>query len=173
MTGAVTVPSAATLARRVVASLAPQELLSFEELAAPYLADPHRSGRLLSRRQDEPLNFDPGEAVTVATPVVALVCASVVTALSEGFADSVRSRVGRLLRRSAARLRRGGETGAQALSADTAITAAAPVWTTAHLAKVRKIVRSRAVGLGLRRAKAEALADAVVGELVRLHDKDA
>jgi hypothetical protein len=159
---AVVVPSAELLARKVIGVVAPDELPSFAQVARVYLDDPRRAERRWRRKHDNPAGFGPAGAVALVTPVVALVSGSVVTALSDGADGSVRTRTATMLRRLTGRRRR-------------AVAAApprmVPDWSIVQLAEVRRVALERGIGLGLRPARAEVIADAVVGELVRSRDQ--
>lgn len=78
-----TVPSTEELARQLVEVLAPEELPTFAAVAAPYLEDARRAERRLRQAHDDPLGFGLGDVAVMATPVIALVSGSVVTALSD------------------------------------------------------------------------------------------
>ncbi|WP_283136999.1 hypothetical protein [Rhizohabitans arisaemae] len=146
------------LARRVVERLVPEESDAFALVAAPYLADPRGAERRLLRPADDPLGFDIGDALALATPVVTLVCGAVVNSLAQSAADEVTRRTGGLARRMFRRVTgRGGE------SAEDPPTA----WTPGQLAEVRRIALARAVHLGRSNREAEEIADAIVSELVR------
>ncbi|HEY0641066.1 MAG TPA: hypothetical protein VGD67_25825 [Pseudonocardiaceae bacterium] len=157
------VPTAEQLARRLVTAVAPDELPAFDAVATPYLAEPAAAERRLRRAQDDPLGFGLGDVVAMATPVIALVSASVVTALSDGLADSMRAGGRSVLRRVRARFG-GGTVAPQALPAGGG-------WSAEQLAEVRRIALARATRLGMATENAEALADAVVGELLRQRDE--
>jgi hypothetical protein len=147
--------TAEELARRVVAATAPAELPTFDVVAAPYLEDPARAERRL-RGDDTALGFGLGDLVEIATPVVALVSGSVVSALSDGLSDAVRDGAGKLFRKVTRR--KPPEVEASALSG-------------ADLAEVRQVALGRAKELGLPADKAEALADSIVVALL-LGDED-
>lgn len=157
------VPSTEELARQLVEVLVPEELPTFAVVAAPYLEDARRAERRLRQAHDDPLGFGLGDVAVMATPVIALVSGSVVTALSEGVADSVRGAAGKLLHRWVHRVRRrAGRLAPQSPTTE---------WTTAQLAEVRQVAFTRAQDLGMKQGKAEALADAVVGALLRRQEE--
>ncbi|MGH3864124.1 hypothetical protein [Actinokineospora sp.] len=150
------VPSARELAHELVETLAPEELPSFALVAEPYLTDPRRAEKQL-RDHDDPMGFGLGDALAMATPVIALVSGSVVTALSDSVAASVRDAGGKLVRK---------------------LTRKKPVelppakeWTSEQLDEIREVALARALDLGMKKAKAETLADALVGALLRRRDK--
>ncbi|MFD9739504.1 hypothetical protein [Umezawaea sp. NPDC059074] len=143
------------LAKRVVEAVAPGELASFEPVAAPYLDHPARAERRLRRGDDDPLGFGLGDAVEMVTPVVALVSGSVITALSDGFGEAVKGGVGKVFRK---------------LTKRRAVEAPVRAWSEDELAKVRATALVRAKALGVREAKAEALADAIVVALLLERD---
>ncbi|WP_436496293.1 hypothetical protein [Actinokineospora sp. HUAS TT18] len=144
------VPTVRDLARELVETLAPEELPTFDAVAEPYLTDPRRAERRL-RDHDDPMGFGLGDALAMMTPVIALVSGSVVTALSDTLSDSLRSQGAKLLRK---------------VTKKKELPPAAE-WSAEQLAEVREIALKRALDLGMKPGKAEALADAVVGALVR------
>ncbi|SDH83093.1 hypothetical protein SAMN05192558_105254 [Actinokineospora alba] len=148
------VPSARELAHDLVETLAPEELPSFALVAEPYLTDPRRAEKQL-RDHDDPMGFGLGDALAMATPVIALVSGSVVTALSDSVAASVRDAGGKLVRK----LTRKKEL------------PPAQEWTPEQLDEIREVALARALDLGMKKAKAETLADALVGALLRRRDK--
>lgn len=150
--------SAHDLARRVVESIAPTELPSFPLVAAPYLTHPARSERELRRDHDDPLGFGLGEAVEMVTPVVALVSGSVITALSDGIGEAVKTGAGKFFRGFTRR---------------RAVEAPLQQWTNDELARVRATALVRAKALGVNEQRAEALADAIVVALLLERDERA
>lgn len=163
MTSPLAVPSVEELARQLVEALVPEEVPTFAVVAAPYLGDSRRAERRLRQAHDDPLGFGLGDVAAMATPVIVLVSGSVVTALAEGVADSVRSTAAGFLRRMVHRVRRRG--GRLAPGSPTM------EWTMDHLTAVRQVALTRAQDLGMEQSKAEALADAVVGALLRRQDE--
>jgi hypothetical protein len=151
------VPSARELAHELVEALAPEELPSFALVAEPYLTDPRRAEKQL-RDHDDPMGFGLGDALAMATPVIALVSGSVVTALSDSVAASVRDAGGKLVRKITRK-------------AKPHELPAAPEWTPEQLDEIREVALARALDLGMKKAKAATLADALVGALLRRRDK--
>lgn len=145
-------PSTAELARLVVGKLAPEELGSFELVAAPYLANPRARERDVRSHHDDPLGFGAGEALAMLTPVAVFVSATVTAALADLVKEESRrgivSLVRRLLRRKASAAAAGGGAG----------------WTVEQLAAVRRVAVEKGRELGA--AKPEAIADAILGALV-------
>lgn len=162
MAASTTVRTADELARRVVRKIAPEELPSFDIVAAPYLESPEQAERRLRQAHDDPLGFGLADVVALATPVVALVSGSVITAVSDSVGKAVRDGAVGALRKAWRKLRR--------KPLEPLELPSTPL-TTAQLAEVRQIALERALSLGMKRQKAEALADAVVAALV-LRDND-
>ena len=162
MVASTTVRTADELARRVVRKIAPEELPSFDVVAAPYLESPKQAERRLRRAHDDPLGFGLGDIVAMATPVIALVSGSVITAVSDSVGKAVRDGTGNAMRRAWRKLR-----GKQLKPLELPST---PL-TTSQLAEVRQIALARALSLGMKQQKAEALADAMIAALV-LRDND-
>ncbi|MEV6241015.1 hypothetical protein [Lentzea sp. NPDC051838] len=162
MAASTTVRTADELARRVVRRIAPEELPSFDIVAAPYLETPEQAERRLRRAYDDPLGFGLGDIVAMATPVVALVSGSVITAVSDSVGKAVRDGTTNAVRRTWRKLR--------GKPAEPLELLATPL-TTSQLAEVRQIALERALSLGMKQQKAEALADAVLAALV-LRDND-
>ncbi|MFI6096608.1 hypothetical protein ACIA8G_13690 [Lentzea sp. NPDC051213] len=157
MVASTTVRTADELARRVVRKIAPEELSSFDIVAAPYLENPRQAERRLRQAHDDPLAFGPGDIVALATPVIALVSASVITAVSDSVGQAVRDSTAGALRKAWRKIRR--------KPLEPLELPSTPL-TTAQLAEIREIALQRALALGMKRQKAEALADAVVAALV-------
>lgn len=164
MVASTTVRTADELARRVVRKIAPEELPSFDIVAAPYLESPEQAERRLRRAYDDPLGFGLGDIVAMATPVVALVSGSVITAVSDSVGKAVRDGTTSTMRKAWRKLR--GKPAEPLELPSTPLT-------TAQLAEVRRIALERALSLGMKQQKADALADAVVAALVlRENDQD-
>lgn len=157
-----TVRTVDELARRVVRKIAPEELPSFEIVAAPYLENPKQAERRLRQAHDDPLGFGLGDIVAMATPVIALVSGSVITAVSDSVGKAVQQGTTNAARKAWRKLR--GKPAEPLELPSTPLT-------TPQLAEVRKIALDRALSLGMEQQKAEALADAVVAALV-LRDND-
>jgi hypothetical protein len=147
------------LAREVVRLIAPEELVSFAEVSSPYLENPRRAERRWRKAHDDSLGFGVGDIAELVTPVIVLVSGSVVTALSDSLVDSVRGGVDRMVRRVFGRFRRRPAAEALALPVSEL--------TEEQLSVVRTIALAHARKLGMGKAKAEVLADAIVGALVR------
>ncbi|WP_434440053.1 hypothetical protein [Lentzea sp. E54] len=142
--------------------IAPEELPSFDIVAAPYLESPRQAERRLRQSHDDPLGFGPGDIVAMATPVIALVSASVITAVSDSVGRAVRDGTANAARKAWRKLR--GKPAEPLELPSTPLT-------TAQLAEVRQIALERALSLGMKQQKADALADAVIAALV-LRDND-
>jgi hypothetical protein len=162
MAASTTVRTADELARRVVRKIAPEELSSFDIVAAPYLQSPKQAERRLRQAHDDPLGFGLGDIVAMATPVIALVSGSVITAVSDSVGKAVTDSTTNAVRKAWRKLR--GKP-------DTPLELPPTPLTTAQLAEVRQIALERALSLGMDQQKADALADAVVAALV-LRDND-
>ncbi len=161
MVASTTVRTADELARRVVRKIAPEELPSFDLVAAPYLENPEQAERRLRRAHDDPLGFGLGDIVAMATPVVALVSGSVITAVSDSVGKAVRDGTTNAVRKAWRKLR--GKPAEPLELPSTPLT-------TTQLAEVRQIALERALSLGMKQQKAEALADALVAALVLRED---
>lgn len=162
MAASTTVRTADDLARRVVRKIAPEELPSFDLVAAPYLENPRQAERRLRQAHNDPIGFGLGDAVAMATPVIALVSGSVITAVSDSIGTAVRDGITSAVRKAWRKMR--------GKPAEPLALPAAPL-TTAQLAEVRQIALERALSLGMKQQKADALADAVIAALV-LRDTD-
>ncbi|NKE58473.1 hypothetical protein FXN61_17260 [Lentzea sp. PSKA42] len=162
MATSTTARTADDLARRVVRKIAPEELSAYDIVAAPYLESPKQAERRLRRAHDDPLGFGLGDIVAMATPVIALVSGSVITAVSDSVGKAVRDGTTSAVRKAWRKIR-----GKQPEPLELPST---PL-TTAQLAEVRQIALDRALSLGMKQQKAEALADAVIAALV-LRDTD-
>ncbi|MET9630536.1 hypothetical protein ABZX92_23995 [Lentzea sp. NPDC006480] len=137
--------------------IAPEELPSFDIVAAPYLESPEQAERRLRRAYDDPLGFGLGDIVAMATPVIALVSGSVITAVSDSVGKAVQDGTTNAVRKAWRKVRGKPEEPLELPSTDL---------TTSQLAEVRQIALDRALALGMEQPKAEALADAVVVALV-------
>lgn len=158
MTASTTVRTADELARRVVRKIAPEELPSFDIVAAPYLESPKQAERRLRQAHDDPLGFGLGDIVAMATPVIALVSGSVITAVSDSVGKAVRDGTANAARKAWRKFR--GKPVEPLELPSTPLT-------TAQLTEVRQIALARALSLGMKQQKAEALADAVVALVLR------
>lgn len=162
MAASTTVRTADELARRIVRKIAPEELPSFDIVAAPYLERPKQAERRLRQAHDDPLGFGLGDIVAMATPVIALVSGSVITAVSDGVGKVVRDGTTNAARKAWRKFR--GKPVEPLELPSTPLTKA-------QLTEVRQVALARALSLGMKQQKAEALADAVVAALV-LRDDD-
>ncbi len=97
----------------------------------------------------------------MATPVIALVSGSVITAVSDSVGKAVRDGAAGALRKTWRKIRR---------KPDVPLELPSTPLTKAQLAEVRQIALERALSLGMKQQKAEALADAVVAALVLRED---
>jgi hypothetical protein len=161
MAAGTTVRTAEELARRVVRKIAPEELSSFDIVAAPYLERPNQAERRLRQAHDDPLGFGLGDIVAMATPVIALVSGSVITAVSDSVGKAVRDGTTSTARKAWRKLR--GKPTEPLELPSTPLTKA-------QLTEVRQIALERARSLGMKQQKAEALADAVIAALVLRDD---
>ncbi len=150
------------LAREVVRLIAPEELVSFAEVSSPYLENPRRAERRWRKAHDDSLGLGVGDVAELVTPVIVLVSGSVITALSDSLAGSVRGGINRMTRRVVGRFRRRPAAKALALPGSEL--------TEEQLSAVRTISLAHARKLGMGKAKAEVLADAIVGALMRGRD---
>ncbi|SFR13271.1 hypothetical protein SAMN04488564_103980 [Lentzea waywayandensis] len=157
MAASTTVRTADELARRVVRKIAPEELSSFDIVAAPYLESPKQAERRLRQAHDDPLGFGLGDVVAMATPVIALVSGSVITAVSDNVGKAVSDGTTNAVRKAWRKLRGKPVTPLELPSTPL---------TTTQLAEVRQIALERALSLGMEQQKADALADAVIAALV-------
>ncbi|MFD4671642.1 hypothetical protein ACFWNN_18035 [Lentzea sp. NPDC058450] len=157
MAASTTVRTADDLARRVVRKIAPEELPSFDVVAAPYLENPRQAERRLRQAYDDPIGFGLGDLVAMATPVIALVSGSVITAVSDSIGTAVRDGATSAARKAWRKVR--GKPDEPPALPPTPLT-------TAQLADVRQIALDRALSLGMKQQKADALADAVIAALV-------
>ncbi|WP_394616198.1 hypothetical protein JNUCC0626_42025 [Lentzea sp. JNUCC 0626] len=162
MAASTTVRTADDLARHVVRKIAPEELPSFDVVAAPYLENPRQAERRLRQAHDDPIGFGLGDVVAMATPVIALVSGSVITAVSDSIGTAVRDGMTSAVRKAWRKMR--GKP-------DEPLALPSTPLTTAQLAEVRQIALERALSLGMKQQKADALADAVIAALV-LRDAD-
>jgi hypothetical protein len=141
------------LARLVVSQLAPEELPVFAVVADACLTDPDR---MVSGREDvrERLGFGVGEVATLTTPFAVLAATEAVKYLTAAALDVGRGAAGRVfLRKSKGAQRKAAEeTQRLELRED-------------QVRELRRIVLEKALQLGLPEAKAELLADAIVGSI--------
>lgn len=147
-----------SMARRVVAEVAPAELPLFEDGAAAFLAAP-RPLSAVARPRDEALGFGAAGAVAFLTPIALAIVKEVleqVTAVARqevggGAAGAVRRALRWLLR---------------ALHLDApAPPAAVPALSVDQLSLVRARIHARALDAGVPEEQARLMADAVVGQL--------
>jgi hypothetical protein len=157
MAASTTARTAEELARRVVRKIAPEELPSFDVVAAPYLETPEPAARRLRQAHDNPLDFGLGDIVAMSTPVVTLVSGSVITAVADSLGETVRDGTAGALRRAWRKIRR---------EPQQPLELPATPLTREQLAEIRQVAVDRALSLGVQQQKAEALADAVITALV-------
>jgi hypothetical protein len=160
------------LGREMVAVVAPGELPLFDPISQAYLADPERAlAEHAGAEEDDVLGFGVAEAQVMLTPIVLAVVTQVMasvaneskaTASKEG-ASLVRTwlewAVGKLRPPAGRDAKPSGP--APALPAEPAPIAL----TREELAAVRQSALSRALALKMPTAKAELLADSLVGRL--------
>lgn len=137
---------AAELGRGLVATLAPAELPLFDQTWQALGRNPRRRGR----RREEPLGFGLPEASEVlVTAVASGVVTSVLQDLGKDFGTWSVRLVARIRRRPA-----------------VAVPDPLPPLPAARLREIRETAYRKARKLGLPEAKAEALADALISDLV-------
>lgn len=141
---AVEADQVASLARRIIADMAPSELPDFEDMAVPYLRNPRRAERQLKRERKRALRF----GVEDLTPVAALVASAAVTMATQRFIVAADSKIKRILlrimRRPALVIESDGE----------------------RLERIRQLTKAKAEDLGLPQAQAETMAACVVAFIV-------
>jgi hypothetical protein len=146
----------ADLARDLVAQTAPHELPLLPAVSSAYFKDPDKA--LKSRDgEDRMLGFGAEEVVPFLTPVALAVTTQVVTFVSEEVRKSVEdnssSVIGELVKRMFKKFRPAGEDEKP------------PPLTPEQLARVRRLAIEKARQLNLPQARAELLADSMVGSL--------
>lgn len=147
----------AELARATVARAAPEELPLFAPMSEAYLADPKALEP--GKGRDEMLGFGVDAAVLLVTPVALQVARDVLGFLHEQLRERAREHGEGAVDRIVARL-----VGKQDAAAE-AETEAVPELTDAQLEQVRALAFEKARSLKLSDARAELLADSLVGSL--------
>jgi hypothetical protein len=159
MTDKVSNELASELARDLVASTAPQELLLFQALSRAYFRDPQGSLEVQKPR-DEALGFGIGEAVTFVTPVVLAVITDVLKYLVEQVSESAKKEGAAVADEAVKRvLKKFRHVQDQPKAAPRGLGAE-------QVALVRRLTFERACQLKLPIEQANLLADSVVGGLV-------
>jgi hypothetical protein len=160
----------ADLARDVVAEIAPQELPMFRAQSGAYFRDPEGA---LKRQagKDEMLGFGTGTAATFMTPAVlavtTVVVNFVVAAVTESIQEEAKDFLGEAVQSIFKKLRsyekKEGkkDEGKQDVSKEEPLSL-----TPEHLKKIRELVVTQALQLGLSGKTAVALADSFTGRLV-------
>ena len=146
------------LARKVLREAAPEELPLLRPASERYFADPEKA--LRKRRQEqEVLGFGGEAVVALLTPIVLTVATEVLTHFATEFARDLGSRGVATIRAALRRLFRLEPAGIETdLSEVSSLTAE-------QLDLVRRSAFDRAVALDLPEAKANLLAEALVGSL--------
>jgi hypothetical protein len=147
------------LARKAVRRTAPEELPLFRPASERYFADPGEALRR-RRREQEVLGFGSEAVIVLLTPVALTIATDVLKDLAAQLARSAGARGAVAIRGALRRLFRldpVDESGA-----DVEI----PPITREQLARVRQSAVKRARALDLPEAKANLLADALVGDLL-------
>lgn len=147
----------AALARATVERAAPEELPLFAPMSEAYLADPKALEP--GKGRDEMLGFGVDAAVLLVTPVALQVARDVLGFLHEQLRERAREHGEGAVDRIVARL-----VGKQDAAAE-AETEAVPELTDAQLEQVRALAFEKARSLKLSDARAELLADSLVGSL--------
>lgn len=147
-----------TVARDLVTQLAPQELPLFRSASQQFRQHPER---LLAGPQanDDPVGFGVGEAAALLTPAALAAMSSVISYLIEEISKVVIDKSATLLLDRVRQLLQKPEAAPQHHAQQL------PLLTPAQLAQVREIARKQALVSRLSPARANALADAIVGKL--------
>jgi hypothetical protein len=160
------------LGREMVAVIAPEELPLFDPISQAYLADPERAlAEEAGTEEDDALGFGVAEAQVMLTPVVLAVVTQVMTSVANETKATVSKEGASLVRTwlewATGKLRPSvGKDAKPSSSAPAATAGAAPiVLTREQLAAVRQSALARALALKMPTAKAELLADSLVGRL--------
>lgn len=150
------------LARKVLRQTAPTELPLFRPASERYFADPEETLRK-RRREQEVLGFGSEAVIVLLTPVALAIATDVLKDLATQLARSAGARGAVAIRNALRRLFRLDPVGAEVDDAEV------PPITQEQLALIRRSAFSRASALDLPEAKANLLADALVGDLLT-HD---
>ncbi|SFE60577.1 hypothetical protein SAMN04487819_1182 [Actinopolyspora alba] len=158
-----------TTARRVVESLAPEELPFFEAASEEFLRDPDRA-TVVRRRGDEALGSGIDTVVALLSPAALAVAAAVYDQLADRAGDAVVRGGDRVLSRLRARFRRRVEVESDDDSETEPATAesltAGPL-TDEQRERVREVAEARARALGLAEDRVQLLVGAIVDSLDR------
>jgi hypothetical protein len=148
--------AAAALARRAIAAAAPEELPLFRATSGAYFENPERT---LTPRNggDELLGFGAEAAMLLVTPIALDVAKAALTFVLARIRDAAADEAGSTIDGAVGRLfgRLRGDAAADI----------EPVLSRDQLADVRRVARERALALDLPAAKADLLADSIVGSL--------
>ncbi|WP_139235276.1 hypothetical protein [Actinopolyspora lacussalsi] len=163
-----------TTARRVVESLAPEELPFFAAASEEFLRDPERA-TAIRRRGDEALGSGIDTVVALLSPAALAVAAAVYDQLVDRSGDAVVRGGDRLLSRIRARFRRraevenddGSETEGSTTEPVTAEPVTAGPLTDEQRERVREVAEARARALGLSEDRVRLLVGAIVDSLDR------
>ncbi|MGJ7907897.1 hypothetical protein ACOQFL_15615 [Actinopolyspora sp. H202] len=158
-----------TTARRVVESLAPEELPAFAATSEAFLRDPDRV-TAVRRRGDEALGSGIDTVVALLSPAALAVAAAVYDQLVGRAGDAVVRGGDRVLSRLRARFRRRAELesedGAAAEESTVESLPAGPL-TEEQRARVREVAEARARALGLAEDRVRLLVGAIMDSLDR------
>jgi hypothetical protein len=158
------------LARRVVARMAPEELVLFDAAADLY-AERTRRGSGKRSRSDKALGSGFGDAVALLSPVAMLVAKAVVDRLADKAGDAAADGSARLLKRAARRLFRHSQAAATAPATPPADTSDAPsgdpglASSADYLEELRRLAQDEARRWGLDEEKARVLVETLLSEL--------
>ncbi|WP_143013160.1 hypothetical protein [Actinopolyspora mzabensis] len=173
-----------TTARRVVESLAPEELSFFEAASEEFLRDPERA-TAVRRRGDEALGSGIDTVVALLSPAALAVAAAVYDQLVGRAGDAVVRGGDRVLSRLRARFRRRAEVEhedgdaaegsttepvtAESATAESATAESLPAGplTDEQRARVREVAEARARALGLAEDRVRLLVGAIMDSLDR------
>ena len=152
------------LARNVVATVAPEELVVFEPTRDAFrLGLAGTAGQ--RRRRHEALGYGIDGTITLVTPVVLLVITKVLDHLADELGERIAARGGGAVRRVWRRIFR------RHRAAPVSTSAALPALTAGQLGEVREVAFDTARRAGLSEAKAGLVADALVGGLASRPDR--
>ncbi|MDP9643228.1 hypothetical protein J2S53_003173 [Actinopolyspora lacussalsi] len=168
-----------TTARRVVESLAPEELPFFEAASEEFLRDPERA-TAIRRRGDEALGSGIDTVVALLSPAALAVAAAIYDQLVDRAGDAVVRGGDRVLSRIRARFRRraevesddgtvaeGSTTEPATAESLTAESLTAGPLTDEQRERVREVAEARARALGLSEDRVRLLVGAIVDSLDR------
>jgi hypothetical protein len=149
------------IARDMVAAAAPEELVMFDSARGAFRIGPAGTVARPQRKRGEALGSGIGGTVTLVTPVVLLVVTRVLDHLADQLGDRIADQGAGAVRKMAHRLLRRRQP------VRLPVSPAGPVLTAEQLTRVREVAFDTARRGGLREAKAELLADALVGGLTQ------